>query len=1147
MVALLAFDRIPDGLLGSLFDHEPVPFGIVDSSETTVLYANPAFDELAGQPVLGRALGKVLPAIDGVASMMASGALDSEACTAASLEGTWTLPSSEGSVVRLKVATVTAGICAIALLDGGKGSAEIDSALRRFSVSLGLLRRLTADCSVMCDSRFCALALESVPDAVVAVDPDERVVLWSPSAEDLYGRTVADMLGKPLSDAFTCHWASGESQREANRELKEHGRWRGENVHETWDGRLIAVESTVALVEGGAGHGSTSVSVIRDVSERRHHDERRSQELSELKAEWRRLRTIMDNLPVAMVMTDADGRFVESNEGLKRLWHGEPVAGVGDSSGYQAWWSETGEPVKPHQWTWSRALATGEPVHGDVLDILRFDGTRGTVVSSAVPILDGAGAVQGTVVVTEDITEQRARMRYSETLNRVNILLHSSLSTDEALPDVLEEACNALGAEAALIALRDDGSWLIEHGHQLLDGMQGASYRGADLPLAEEALRTGDLAIGETPVLSSPPTARMMPSPAVIETLALAAPLVMRGDAFGVIQLSAWNEGLFGAREREFVRQLAASVSFAIANARLFDEQVETATLRALLTDIDAEIGSLLDMGHIFERIMPRSASAMRADVVVAVLRDERGWRVAHVTPPDAREPGDALSEGLAHLVRLAIESRRPAIVHDTRQAVSDAGETLPRPDACSVAAVPLLHGDEVFGVIVFERRHRPQPWTTGQVDFANRLGAHLSLAVENAALFAKEQERARTSEALAKVDRIIHSTLEPAQILQRALTEGAEALDAEAGSIAVRSDSYWVTRYVYGPNSDPIGYRYVDDTLPYLAEMRETRGPVLVDVATRPDVKATLLESQGDVAYILTIPLFVRDEHVGLLFFNRTGVGRFSSDHVEFGRQLGMSLSVALENARLYQGERHIAETLQETLLVLPGHVPGIDFARLYRSATESTRVGGDFIDVFPLSDGRVVFALGDVSGKGLEAAAITAMVRNTLRVYFTEGLPPDEVAKRTNSVIHTFTEPDTFVTAAFGILDPSNGRIAYTSAGHPPVMIVSPTGEVSELDVLSPVLGALSEMEFVCAEYVLEPGHCLLAYSDGVIEARGTSGLFGEERLLKLVATLGGRRPQAVVSGVFARIEEYSHRELRDDIAILALCREDDDAPSR
>ena len=247
----------------------------------------------------------------------------------------------------------------------------------------------------------------------------------------------------------------------------------------------------------------------------------------------------------------------------------------------------------------------------------------------------------------------------------------------------------------------------------------------------------------------------------------------------------------------------------------------------------------------------------------------------------------------------------------------------------------------------------------------------------------------------------------------------------------------------------------------------------------------------------------------------------------------------LALENARLFKEEHEIVERLQDTLIILPSHVPGIRFSRAYESATfEIGRVGGDFVDVFEICDDRVGIVLGDVSGKGIEAAVTTSLIRTTIRVHALDGLPPSHVASKTNRMMRRFTDTQSFVTLWLGILDTRTGQLRYVCAGHPPALIVSSDGDISRLDSRDPILGAFDQATFFESQTVLVSGDRLILYSDGVTEARSPRGDFlGEDGLIDAVGRYRDQETSTLSQAIMGDVRDVSEGVLRDDAAILVV----------
>ncbi len=239
------------------------------------------------------------------------------------------------------------------------------------------------------------------------------------------------------------------------------------------------------------------------------------------------------------------------------------------------------------------------------------------------------------------------------------------------------------------------------------------------------------------------------------------------------------------------------------------------------------------------------------------------------------------------------------------------------------------------------------------------------------------------------------------------------------------------------------------------------------------------------------------------------------------------------------------IADVLQEALLSVPEELPGVEFGHLYQSATQATRVGGDFYDLFELEGDRIAVVVGDVSGKGLPAATLTSRVKDTIRAYSMNGDTPAEVLARTNALLVRSTDSASWVSVFLGYLHVPTGRLLYCSAGHPPSVVhrMDNSGgggrETFFLETPSPILAAFEEASFEDREAFLAPEDILLLYTDGVIEARRNGELFGDERLLESVSLLGSEGASHLPELLFARLKEFASGRLGDDVAIVAVAR--------
>jgi len=246
---------------------------------------------------------------------------------------------------------------------------------------------------------------------------------------------------------------------------------------------------------------------------------------------------------------------------------------------------------------------------------------------------------------------------------------------------------------------------------------------------------------------------------------------------------------------------------------------------------------------------------------------------------------------------------------------------------------------------------------------------------------------------------------------------------------------------------------------------------------------------------------------------------------------------ALAIDNARLYQQQKDFSETMQRSLL--PSELPevgGVEVGHVYQSAAR-VDVGGDVYDFLRLDDGRLAVILGDVTGKGIQAAADMAMAKFSFRALARMHPEPADFLSRVNEVVVDEIETGKFITMLYVLLDPAAGTVASSSAGHPAARVVTAGGEVGELGGHGLALGIDSDQEYETGRTELAPGTTVVLYTDGVIEARREGELYGEERLDDLLRRSAGLGSQELADAVLADCKSFAGGELPDDCAVVCL----------
>ena len=259
----------------------------------------------------------------------------------------------------------------------------------------------------------------------------------------------------------------------------------------------------------------------------------------------------------------------------------------------------------------------------------------------------------------------------------------------------------------------------------------------------------------------------------------------------------------------------------------------------------------------------------------------------------------------------------------------------------------------------------------------------------------------------------------------------------------------------------------------------------------------------------------------------------------LEYLRQVSDTVGAVLSGNRGRQRDHRISQALQTGMRSQLQQVEGISSQGIYSSATEAAFVGGDFYDLIRLPQHRACVIMGDVSGKGVEAASVSAAVRTALGAYSWEGLEPAHMVDLLNEFLLGFARIETFATLFVGIVDLSAATLTYCSAGHPPAILIrKEQGSLEWLGVQSGVVGAFHDMTYRNGQVRLTQGDVLLLYTDGTTEARARDGrFFGEEGLRDAVMREQANSFDGLLDRLLAQVDAFTGNSLDDDVAMVAL----------
>jgi serine phosphatase RsbU (regulator of sigma subunit)/anti-sigma regulatory factor (Ser/Thr protein kinase) len=283
-----------------------------------------------------------------------------------------------------------------------------------------------------------------------------------------------------------------------------------------------------------------------------------------------------------------------------------------------------------------------------------------------------------------------------------------------------------------------------------------------------------------------------------------------------------------------------------------------------------------------------------------------------------------------------------------------------------------------------------------------------------------------------------------------------------------------------------------------FAGRIAATRQPVRIANVAEADIVNPILREKG-LESLLGVPLLVEGTAVGVLHVGTLRRRAFSDEDVHLLQRAADRAALAIFS-RLTERERGLADALQRSLIPRLPELPAMSIAGRYLPAA-AARLGGDWYDAFPLLDGRLAMAIGDVVGRGFHAAAIMGQLRSGLRAYALDGMSPREVLERLSRLLRQI-ELGRTATLVYIVLDAHGGFLTVAAAGHPPPLVAPDDGEPRFIDLPGSLpLGAGRYTRYEEREIELEPGSLLVLYTDGFVERPGESLDAGLARLVETV----------------------------------------------
>ncbi len=321
------------------------------------------------------------------------------------------------------------------------------------------------------------------------------------------------------------------------------------------------------------------------------------------------------------------------------------------------------------------------------------------------------------------------------------------------------------------------------------------------------------------------------------------------------------------------------------------------------------------------------------------------------------------------------------------------------------------------------------------------------------------------------------------------------------------------------------------------LAEHRlsHASGPVSFDELTKMTPEAARPSGAAGVV----IPVAARGVRIGSVLVERDD-GLWSDRAHALITAITRRAAVALDNAALFQEQASVTNLLVSSVRPTRLEVPSaFEISAYYQAATDLSLLGGDFYDCFALSPSRSIAVVGDMTGKGIVAAAQAGLIRSAVKAASLAGSCPDTTIRTINQMLRSQdNRPFASMVLAQIDTDPDGThRYSVSSAGHPAPMVVCANGATREIVTQGVLLGFMDDAEWLPVTGVLAPGDTLVLFSDGVIEARLGVEEFGRDRLAETASVAAMSGPQSISKAIAAAVDGWSAGKSQDDITVVAI----------
>ena len=785
---------------------------------------------------------------------------------------------------------------------------------------------------------------------------------------------------------------------------------------------------------------------------------------------------------------------------------------------------------------------------------------------------------------------EKWRRQVAESLRDVAGLLSENTAVEDLLKSILEQLYKNLPCDIAGIWLFDpeteadtpiENRKLILAAHKTSERENPIAIEGLSFipdEWVKKALNQKEPTIRQVEE-SQGPIAEQFNLPQ--DYSSIAAPLHTGDEILGMLTLDHHTPGRYGSESQRITSAFASYAAVAIKNARLYATSQEQAWISTILLQVATATQSLTNIEELAATIVRLTPMVVGVKGCALFLRDFESSVFSLHAAYGIGEISDSLVLKQPLLLKKApildelvltlevLKVRNPQEDFGLEDSINKHFESE------NLSLYPIISRDAVLGAFLVAHENtgkrygeNSQLMEEDRFRIIQGIIQQTAVALENIRLLEEKQEEAYVSTVLLQsaqaavsssdledtLDSIVHimpilvgietSVIYSWKSDDRKFTAAHATTKSSMNEDELLGSSYEIGDFpmldAVLMNNRPLVYPFIDNPLP-----PEDWDLVLPDEG---QVDPTpILQSRYPL--LMGFPLSMKDEVFGVLLAQDKSALTNRERRFELLWGMAQQASLAIQNDILnremierqhLEREFQLAREIQQTFLPnqMP-ETPGWDMDVHWETARQ---VGGDFYDYFLLPDGRLAFVIADVSDKGLAASLYMTVTRTLLRAAALEYTSPAETLERVNELLLINSQNGLFVTTFYGLLSLEDGTLTYTIAGHNPPMVIRNEGQVIEvMDKGGIALGALPKIQLEENHTQLNPGDCLVLYTDGVTEAfNDQDQMYSEERLRHVLSQSIGKQAGEVLSQLKRDLEEFrGNAQLSDDTTILAICR--------